>query len=274
MKPRLACRWAMSASTYAELSLQLTTYQWSNRILAERMSLEPGMEIVDLGCGTGATSLAAFRQQPALRHAWAVDGVAEMLDKAREVLRGLPVTFVHESAETFSRSLPGRRISRILCNSAFFQFADPVSVLMEILQVLEPNGRFGLTVPGPAGDDQLEEIVTEVTVTSARWRECETFTTVPASDHPMPTRASKPTCDYRTIKGVLERGGFETLSSEFVSFEPTPEEIVRWLLLPVFRPPEWSSLTDEQATSALMTALARHPTMPRISWNLVVARPG
>jgi len=267
--PELAL-WAQSAPAYSELS-EFTLYQLSNQVLVNGACLEPGMEVVDLGCGTGATTLAAFGRQPDLQHVWAIDEVSEMLDSARQALRGRPVTFVHAAAASFSGALGGRRVDRVISNAAFFHFNDRQRVLAEIRSVLRPEGFFGLTLPGPndgLGRFDLMEAVTARLHPDRPTppRRAETFS--------RPRRIRRVACTYQSVRQILAQASFEVLSSEFFGYRQSPEEIVRWMLLPVFLPAEWEGFGVEALREALLDVLAARPSAPTYSWNLILARSG
>jgi len=261
-------KWARSAAAYSDLALQLTTYQLSNQVLADKARLAPGLEVLDLACGAGATTLAAFQVQPDLRHVWAVDPVPEMLEQARRLLQDRPVTFVPASAEGFSPALAGKRVDRVLCNAAFFHFRDHGKVLAEIGNVLRRDGLLGLTLPGPASGPELPSLVKKVV---------DLVAAKPAAPRQGRSKRFRPrplaVCNYRTIGKFLTRGGFERVSSEFFTFQQSPEEIARWLTLPIFRPPELADFRRDEVMDAVLRVWEDLSPVPMTSWNLVLARP-
>jgi len=73
---------------------------------AQRMQLPgdgAGLHLLDLGCGTGASTLALLAAAPQARIT-AVDGSAGMLAKARQAAWPARVSFVHAQAEALTEA--------------------------------------------------------------------------------------------------------------------------------------------------------------------------
>ena len=73
----------------------------------ERAQLRQGERVVDIGCGTGASSIALAERVGPSGQVLGVDVSAPMLARAAERLPpGAPVTFVRADATTYRRNRP------------------------------------------------------------------------------------------------------------------------------------------------------------------------
>ncbi len=278
MRETMKTLWSSSATTYAAAAGELETYQRSNLRLAEMMDLEAGMRIVDLACGSGETTFAAFAVEPELSHCWAVDAVPEMLTEARSRLAGLPVTLVEATAEEFADDIGPGTAERLLCNGAFFQFGHYGKALAQIRRVLTGSGRLGLTVPGPSNDSEYVDHLARAGLGRPPARRARTPPKPPAAGEERAGRRRKrlrgrPPCNHRTIAAILEATGWEPLESELITVPTSREELVRWLTIPVFRWPQWRHMEDRELHDRLTAAFDEIDFHPQRAWCAMTARP-
>ncbi|MDG4665802.1 class I SAM-dependent methyltransferase [Mycobacterium sp. 236(2023)] len=114
------------------------------RLSARRMQLPDsgrGLRLLDIGCGTGASTAALVRAAP---HAQivAVDGSAGMLARAREKTWPAAVTFVHSRAENLAEAGVDGPFDGILAAYLVRNLDDPDTVLRSLLSLLRPGGVF------------------------------------------------------------------------------------------------------------------------------------
>lgn len=274
-------RWTRGADRYADAALELETYTASNALLAELADLRPGMRVVDLACGTGATSRAAFERQPELAQVYAVDWSAQMLDEARRVLEGSPVHFAQAPAGALAPALlpvlGEQRIDRVLCNAALFQFPDYAGVLADLGQLLAPGGTLAFTVPEPTQGKAIAEVLARHDLYPLRGAKTSGFRPSPRQGppgRPAARRGPPPQPSFEQRVAATEAAGWTLVRSQVRAVSMAPEEHVRWLLLPMFRHPSWAQVPDEELRPRLIEALRSEGERYPVAWRAVVVAPG
>ena len=109
-------------------------------ILIDRAKAKAGERIVDVGCGSGAVSIALAQQVGPGGHVMGIDISAPMLARARQTApAGLPVDFVLADATVY----PFEPASLDLLVSRFgvMFFADPALSFANLRRALKPSGR-------------------------------------------------------------------------------------------------------------------------------------
>jgi len=96
--------------------------------------------VLDVGCGTGSTTLAAARALGAAGSAFGIDISAPMLAMARERAEreGLPVTFVRADAQT--HVFEPASIDMIVSRFGVMFFEDPVRAFANLRHATRDNG--------------------------------------------------------------------------------------------------------------------------------------
>jgi ubiquinone/menaquinone biosynthesis C-methylase UbiE len=139
---------AETARRYRLFAQKTTMYQELSQMIVDLADLEPGMRVLDLGCGTGVTTQAVLAALGEQGHVYALDLSAAMLEVAQGQLRSDQVTFVQADAGDFARLIP-EPVDRVVCSSVFWQFRHKPAVLAELGQVLKPEGLFVFNAPEP-----------------------------------------------------------------------------------------------------------------------------
>ncbi|WP_299846117.1 class I SAM-dependent methyltransferase [uncultured Roseovarius sp.] len=122
-----------------------------DRLLVEA-ELQPGQRVLDIGCGTGASTMAAARQVGETGHVTGADISGLMLDHARKrtAQAGLDrINYIEGDAQTHGFAEAG--YDHVISRFGVMFFADPVAAFRNILKPLKPGGQMVfLAWSGPA----------------------------------------------------------------------------------------------------------------------------
>ena len=104
--------------------------------------LEPGDNVVDVGCGAGIDSLIAAKMVGAAGRVIGVDMTPEMLAKARAAAQQAETANV-EFKQGLAEALPVKDswADVVISNGVLNLFPDKLAALREIARVLKPGGR-------------------------------------------------------------------------------------------------------------------------------------
>ncbi len=115
-------------------------------LLLRRADLRPGHKVLDIGCGTGASALAAARLtgQTGAKSSGSVDALDisdALLQRAAERARALQInnlTFIRTDAQTHAFAPSG--YDRVISRFGVMFFDDPVAAFANIARALKPGG--------------------------------------------------------------------------------------------------------------------------------------
>ncbi|MFQ5907406.1 MAG: methyltransferase domain-containing protein [Thermoplasmata archaeon] len=108
---------------------------WDERMRAfglDMAGLRPGMEVLDVGCGTGFLSEGVLETTSSV---WGLDITPEQLQRAA---RKLPIPLVRGDAENLP--FQGERFDAVVSSGSIEYWPDPVRALHEMNRVLRPGG--------------------------------------------------------------------------------------------------------------------------------------
>ncbi|MEU0473796.1 methyltransferase domain-containing protein [Streptomyces olivaceus] len=134
-----------ASHTYDHLTALHPGYRAGLLRSARRLALPDdgaGLHLLDLGCGTGASTRALLRAAPRARIT-AVDASAGMLRRARAKPWPARVRFLHLTAEEFATAREGEGpFDAVFAAYLFRNVTDPDAVLGSVRGLLRPGGRF------------------------------------------------------------------------------------------------------------------------------------
>ncbi|MFE0804528.1 methyltransferase domain-containing protein [Streptomyces sp. NPDC058812] len=134
------------ADRYDRLVALNPGYHAQLRRSARRLGLADGgagRRVLDLGCGTGASTAALAAAFPAAEIV-GVDASAGMLDRARAKHWPSRVRFVHAPAEELHRAEVHGPFDAVLAAYLFRNVTDPDAVLRTVHRLLAPGGRLAV----------------------------------------------------------------------------------------------------------------------------------
>ena len=109
-------------------------------ILIDRAKIKPGERILDVGCGSGATSFAFAKVVGPTGHVTGVDISAPMLSRAREVTpKGAPVEFT--LADATVHPFAPENFDLLASRFGVMFFADPVLSFANMRRAMRRSGR-------------------------------------------------------------------------------------------------------------------------------------
>ncbi|MFF5973934.1 class I SAM-dependent methyltransferase [Streptomyces sp. NPDC012769] len=146
-----------ASRTYDRMTSASPGYHRHLRRSARRLALPrrgAGQTVIDLGCGTGASTAALLRAAP-LASVTGVDASAGMLARARSKSWPDRVSFVHATIEDLARAGVTGPYDAVFAAYLFRNVADPDAALRRTRELLRPGGRLAVheyTLGGRAVD--------------------------------------------------------------------------------------------------------------------------
>lgn len=138
----------MSAKTRERFDRWAPTYERSftwrlyfdpiHRIIASSIGDTSGLEILDVGCGTGG--LTRRLAKGGASKVLGVDASKGMIEVARQKAKGMKNIEFRE-ARAGNLSLPGESFDVVTCSISFHHFENPKRSLEEFFRVLKKGGR-------------------------------------------------------------------------------------------------------------------------------------
>lgn len=248
-----------TARRYKIFTQKSTMYQELSQVMVELAGIEPGMRVLDLGCGTGVTTQAVLQAMGDRGHVYALDISESMLTVAREQLTSERVTFLQADAGDFA-GLLSEPVDRVVCNSVFWQFRHKPRVMAELRQVLAPDGLFVFNAPEPYFIFKNIPRSSKVSVI---------FDQLAAERYGVGRQ------DLRTMEVFLNNHRFELLSTRMLERTRSAEESYLFMQIPAatawMEPP-----LDYETRRALLDEawqLARPDQNSKQRWMYFVTRP-
>ena len=146
-----------AAKVYEDGYVPALFQEWCPRVI-ETARIKPGHHIVDVACGTGALSIAAYEHVIPDGSVVGVDINEGMLNVARS--KSSSIEWLNASSEALP--FKDNNFDCSVCQFGLMYFEDKVGAIREMLRVLKPGGSLVVTVwdrlinnPGLAAEEYL-----------------------------------------------------------------------------------------------------------------------
>jgi SAM-dependent methyltransferase len=165
-------------------------------------AIEQGERVLDVGCGTGSTTLAAARMAGANGNCVGIDISAPMLDAARRRAEreGATATFVQADAQTYA--FESGAFDTIISRFGVMFFSDPASAFANLRRAVRADGR--LCVAAWRGADENPFMTTTERAAAPFLKN------VPARPANGPGQFAF--ADAKRVRGILEESGWTAIA--------------------------------------------------------------
>jgi len=245
--PAPGARWRgwHNAESYAAFVRDHDVYRWLNAELIQAAGLQGCRRVLDLGCGTGATTRAALGAIAVDGEVVGVDGSPEMIEVARGSTVDPRATFVVSSAGAVGQAVAGP-FDAAVSNAAFWQFPGQDRVWEALGELLAPGASLTFNVPAERDEQVGPSHGFQVALARAIERRTsdlyvETATRFDLDEAGRRARAS----------GLVEEG------REIRTWRGPQSELIELMRIPAMREPIASGLSPEQVLAAVDEASQR-----------------
>ena len=146
---------AKAAATYDAASDHfddepLRFWERIGRRTVERLALPRDGNVLDVGCGTGASALPAAQAVGPNGLVIGVDLSSRLLDRARDKAKALSLSNVEfRCADMTSLGYPDGRFDAVVSVFSIFFVPDMEGLIRELWRMVRPNGKLAVTTWGP-----------------------------------------------------------------------------------------------------------------------------
>ena len=168
--------------------------------LAGRLTLKPGMRVLETACGTGIVTQRLLERMRGHGVLVATDLNEAMIAHGRSHVSAEAGVLEWQTADATKLPFPDGSFDAVVCQFGLMFFPDKAAGIGEAFRVLRPGGRFLFNVWDAIARNAVTRIAHE-TVATFFPADPPTFYTVPFSLH-----------DPDPIRALLERAGFGQIS--------------------------------------------------------------
>lgn len=138
----------VSAAAVNQRDVSPLAFVWDlSQRLVERLALTRGQRVLDLCCGTGATSIPAAQRVGSEGRVLGIDSGARLIARARARASRLAFAQAQFQVDDFeTTTLPVGGFDAVLCAFGIARASDPVAVLRVLWSQLRPGGALAIAV--------------------------------------------------------------------------------------------------------------------------------
>ena len=252
-----------NAEHYGDFIEEYPVYRALNRWLVTLAEVGEAGRVLDVACGTGATSEACLAKMGPRAELVGVDIAEAMVGVARHRVPDARAEFRVARARDLRQAVEGP-FDRAVCNAAFWQLAAPAQLPVDLAVLLDPGALFVFNVPADRVRGEASAIH-PFQIALARALEERT-------GRPLPP--SSATIDPERLEGWLEDAGFDLVLQERKTYAARQEELLELMKIPAMTAPLAPGLEVEARHAAVVQAGKRIDPDQRVEvpWIFFVAR--
>ena len=135
---------SLHSSQAARYDLESVSQRDSGLKMIDRLDIQEGSTILDLGCGTGGLTKVLAEKVGAEGKVVAVDPDGERLKIAREKYSASNIEYVQANDKSFPTA---KQYDLVFCNATIHWISDKSGLYRRVYDSLQPGGRFAFTTP-------------------------------------------------------------------------------------------------------------------------------
>lgn len=249
-----------NAEQYDDFVREHDVYRWLNAELVSVAELADSVRVLDLGCGTGATTRTALGAIPVEGEVIGVDGSPEMVAVARANTVDPRASFEVASAEAVEQVVGGS-FDGVLSNAAFWQFPRPDLVWQALGRLVRPGATLTFNVPGERREGAGPSHAFQIALARAIEKR---------AGHLFQPTATRFRPDTAAV--LATEAGFEEELREVRAWEGRQAELIELMRIPAMRDPIASGLAPEAVLAAVDEAGERVDPDERVTVEWVFLR--
>jgi ubiquinone/menaquinone biosynthesis C-methylase UbiE len=117
------------------------SFQAYKRLLGQFLNLEPGVRLLDIGCGTGDDARAMAELVGPNGRVVGVDNSQAMITEAEKRAAGQPLSVEFRVADALHLPFPDDSFDGVRADRSPMHMPDPRQALAEMVRVVKPDGR-------------------------------------------------------------------------------------------------------------------------------------
>ena len=135
---------SLSSSQAASYDLESTSQRDAGLAMIDRLDIQKGSTILDLGCGTGGLTKVLAEKVGAEGKVVAVDPDGERLKVAREKYSASNIEYIQANDKTFPVT---SQYDLVFCNATIHWISDKSGLFKHVYDNLHSGGWFAFTTP-------------------------------------------------------------------------------------------------------------------------------